>query len=330
MGQTISDPSQPVKRLVTDRSVSQTNNVPADVRFDVRWNSKSDTVQFYNSRIIEMNVQVCKWSKRLAQASFEKDGDRKGFAMLTHEMYEQRIAARTQRSALDYFTTSALLGRPDPLASDSPDDVSFDLTYKMVDRLVIAAVETGARFERDSLPSDPLAWLYSPQPPFDGARPLEACLTAPGLMRCIMFHSLDLELGMPSDLVDQILRRDAGMTGETVSGGLWNTDRDRDSVGHGRTLYTATIVDVQVGQIHHVYHAMMACDLAEARGLLRLRYGRQLADQAEVRRGYDASNPLAVSMVSDAMGAILAMVASNPQSALAEGLDLQLESRFAP
>jgi hypothetical protein len=75
---------------------------------------------------------------------------------------------------------------------------------------------------------------------------------------------------------------------------------------------------------------MMACDLAEARGLLRLRYGRQLADQAEVRRGYDASNPLAVSMVSDAMGAILAMVASNPQSALAEGLDLQLESRFAP
>ena len=126
MDQTISDPSQPVKRLVTDRSVSQTNNVPADVRFDVRWNSKSDTVQFYNSRIIEMNVQVCKWSKRLAQASFEKDGDRKGFAMLTHEMYEQRIAARTQRSALDYFTTSALLGRPDPLASDSPDDVSFD------------------------------------------------------------------------------------------------------------------------------------------------------------------------------------------------------------
>lgn len=250
--------------------------------------------------------------------------------MLTQEMYEQRIAAQTQRSALDYFTSSALLGRPDPLAVDNPNDVTFDLTHKMVDRLVIAAVETGARFERDSLSSDPLAWLYTPQPPFGGARPLEACLTAPGLMRCIMFHSLDMELGTPSDLVDQILRSDGYGARDTTTGRSWNLGRERQIVGQGRMLYTATIVDVRVDQIHHVYHAMMACDLTEAMCLLRLRYGRRLADKADVHRGYDASNPLAVSMVSDAMGSILSMVATNPRSALAEGLDLQLESRFAP
>lgn len=250
--------------------------------------------------------------------------------MLTNEIFEQRMASRSQRSALDYFTSSALFGRPDPLAADSPTDVTLPLTDKMLDRLVIAAVETGARFERESLPCDPLAWLYSPQPPFGGERPLEVCLTASGLMRCIMFHSLDLELGTPKNLVDHILRDEGFLVKQAPSDRQWHTDRGGDRVESGRVLYTAMIVDVQADQIHHVYHAMMACDLAEAKWLLRMRYGSRLADKATVQQGFDASTPLAVSMVSDAMGQILELVAANPQSTLAEGLDLQLESRFAP
>lgn len=73
---------------------------------------------------------------------------------------------------------------------------------------------------------------------------------------------------------------------------------------------------------------MIARGPDEVRDRLRQRFGPLLEDQAIIRLGFDWSEPLACAMVSEAMAHVLMLAAEEPTSALAEGLDFQVEQRF--
>jgi len=56
--------------------------------------------------------------------------------------------------------------------------------------------------------------------------------------------------------------------------------------------------------------------------------GPQAAGQATLAQGFDPSDPLVVSLVSDALADMLVLIDAEPASPLANGLDIQFESRF--
>ena len=74
---------------------------------------------------------------------------------------------------------------------------------------------------------------------------------------------------------------------------------------------------------------MMAQSPQEVRARLRQRYGSLIEDEAQVRLGFDWSEPLACAMVSEAMAHVLTIAAAEPASSLARGLDFQVEQRFS-
>ena len=74
---------------------------------------------------------------------------------------------------------------------------------------------------------------------------------------------------------------------------------------------------------------MIAYSATEVRHRLRQRLGAPLEDDARIRLGFDWSEPFACEMVSEAMARILMLAAETPTSALAQGLDFQVEQRFA-
>jgi hypothetical protein len=77
-----------------------------------------------------------------------------------------------------------------------------------------------------------------------------------------------------------------------------------------------------------IFCAMMATSATDVRKRLRHRYGPLLEDEAQVRLGFDWSEPLAAAMVSEAMAHQLTLAAQFPASSLAEGLDFHVEQRF--
>lgn len=70
--------------------------------------------------------------------------------------------------------------------------------------------------------------------------------------------------------------------------------------------------------------AVVADDALDVFEHLRDRYGTRIADLAVIRSGFDPSEPL----VSEAVGDALLLIEAKADSELADGVDVQLESRF--
>lgn len=82
----------------------------------------------------------------------------------------------------------------DPLGRDRDTDIQIVTTRRALCRMAFVAAETAARFEREGIDHDPVAWMMTPRMLFEGDSALEACLHRTGFKRAIILHGLSLGL----------------------------------------------------------------------------------------------------------------------------------------
>ena len=217
----------------------------------------------------------------------------------------------------------------DPLELDREDDATITTSRRGLTRLALVAAETGARFQRDAVGHDAMAWLLAPRDLFNGAAALEACLERDHCLRAIVLHGLSIALDAPPAQIDALLADDSG-TGEPDYG--WRSGRGEPSGGVPRSprlrLYSATVVVARGGEILHAFHASIAPSAAVVRERIRSRFGSIAAEQAEIRVGFDPECPAALGLVPPAIVDTLTLAGRRARSASLAGLDITVEQRL--
>lgn len=95
------------------------------------------------------------------------------------------------------------------------------------------------------------------------------------------------------------------------------------------SLFVASMVAERKDITIHAFAALMARSEQEFRYWLTRKAGYEIARTATIRAGFDPSEPIAISLLSDSIAEILLDVRDNPTSILAAGLDVFVEHRFA-
>jgi hypothetical protein len=192
----------------------------------------------------------------------------------------------------------------DPLDADSPLDDVVITTSRALCRLALVATETGARFQREAEPHDPMAWLLAPRRMFGGSTALEACLEREHFMRALLLHGLSLGLDADPDEIDGLLDDpiETGGTGRHSRG-----DRTPASVAVPR-LYTASLLRSTSGTMLQAFHASVACSMEEFRVRLDAKFGSAPARGAEIRVGFDPAAPIALALVPAPVAKVLRKV----------------------
>lgn len=217
----------------------------------------------------------------------------------------------------------------DPLDPDSPADIATPTTRRALIRLALVAAETGARFQREGVAHDPMSWLLAPRALFHGASAIDACLHREGCLRGLLVHALSLGLDADPHAVDalspadDISARRPEMPDDNDAGDGGDIG-DKASVAR---LFTATVVANRGAETVQAFHASIATGEAEVAGRLRQRLGPD-AIQARIAAGFDATDPLVGALLSPAISDTLTLIAADPISPLAAGLDLNVEQRF--
>jgi len=121
----------------------------------------------------------------------------------------------------------AALVFPDPLDDDLADDECVVLTRRRLVRLALVACETGARFQRDGVRHDPMAWMLAPRRLFGGRTAIDACMELDGCNRAIVLHGLALGLDVDAEEIDDLLSDETGdIDGPCVRGSQAVTEAD--------------------------------------------------------------------------------------------------------
>ena len=225
----------------------------------------------------------------------------------------------------------------DPLAEDGVDDDVVVTTRRGICRVALVAAETAGRFQRDELPYDPMSWMLAPRDLFRGVPALDACLDREACLRGILVHGLSLGLDVDEATLDTLLEDDdgpdrdvAGRTEADFDDARGENDDDRSPsfspVGRER-LFTATVVSDDGIATLQAFHASVAREPEQIARRLFIRMGAASAD-AVIVEGFVASDPLVEALVSSAVADTLLLVAADPASPLASGLDLHVEQRF--
>ena len=222
----------------------------------------------------------------------------------------------------------------DPLGFDLVSDVIVPATRRGLARLALIAAETGARFQREADGTDPMAWLLAPRRLFNGDTALDACLAREPFLRALLLHGLAIGTDAHPDAIDALLggtNDDESEAPLMVQSGSGSTSliKSQAAAGGASRLFTATIVHEDGATTLRAFHASIGTDASEIVERLVSRYGRPAACAAEVIVGFDPTNAFVEALVSPALGDLLMLVDAEPCSALAAGLDLNLEQRFA-
>lgn len=199
-------------------------------------------------------------------------------------------------------------------------------------RLLYVAAETGARFVRDRIDVEPLDWLFAEREVFDGGTAVSSCTAAEGFRRAAVLHGLSIGLDAAPRVLEGIPAFDflSSRAFHHVSCGLPMPFNPPMPGRHGPlALYTCSIISELQDECVQIFCGMIARNEGEVRGRLRQRYGPMLEDEAQVRLGFDWSEPLAGAMVSEAMAHVLEVAAADPTSSFANGFDFQVEQRFS-
>ena len=227
----------------------------------------------------------------------------------------------------------------DPLDDDSPRDEKVITTRRAISRVALVATETAARFQREGVPHDPMTWLLAPRALFAGANALDACLDRDACLRGVLLHGLSLGLDADPAAIDALAAEDgedegfdmdragsddAGDHGDFAIDVREPSPGEHDGVPR---LFTATVVACDGRETVHAFHASIATEEAEVAGRLYMRMGAAMAD-AVIVEGFDPTMPLVDALVAPALCDTLALVAADPASPLACGLDLNVEQRF--
>lgn len=123
--------------------------------------------------------------------------------------------APRQPSALPLTSSESRLGRTasviryhDPLEEDSPSDPLVVMSERQLIRLLFVASDTAARFQRDAIDHDPLAWMFAPRDLFVGEAAVEACRDREAFVRSTLLHGLGLGLDADAEMIDRLLEDD--------------------------------------------------------------------------------------------------------------------------
>lgn len=252
--------------------------------------------------------------------------------------------ARFMPSAI---TTAAAVGVRaylDPLDDDRADDEVVVTTRRAICRIALVATEAAGRFVRDEVPHDPMSWMLAPRALFGGASAVDACLDRDDCLRGVLIHGLSLGLDADPETIDALAEdddddadadadADAHAYGDaTVADACPGGQRSNvlpfaRPASDGLRLFTATVVSNDGFETVQAFHASLATDEAEVAGRLYCRMGAASAD-ARIVDGFDPSEPLVAALVSEVICDMLAIVAGDPASPIAAGLNLNIEQRF--
>lgn len=223
-----------------------------------------------------------------------------------------------------FRTTNTSQRDVDPLGADRIDDMPVVTSERRLRRLAIVAADTGARFEREGIAHDPVAWLSAPRTLFRGASAIEACQDRDGFMRATLLHGLALGLDADADEMDELLDDDALDDGIDVAFNGRPDDAEPK-------LFTCFVDGPLADGVRCVqaFCASVAPSGDEMRRRLAARFGGVLADAVVVHEGIDLNHPLADHLVPDGLLRVLAMAEREPAGEFGQGLDVVLEQRFA-
>lgn len=224
----------------------------------------------------------------------------------------------------------------EPLDEDRADDRIRVVTQRQLNRVLFVAAEAGARLARDDSPHDPAAWMYAPLRLFDGRSAIDACRDRDAFLKAMLLHGAGLALDMEPAEMDELLDEswDEVVDGEPAVATspavrACGTRASLADFGLGRPeLFTASAVVEGSGGVVHAFAAFLANDEEEATDRVRARFGDR-ADLATLRRGFDPSEPVAMSLLSEPVADILIDVSADAGSPLADGLDVFVEHGFA-
>ncbi len=107
----------------------------------------------------------------------------------------------------DHHRDGGRLTHLDPLDEDEDADPFLSISHRQLLRLVFIAAETGARFQREAIAVDPIAWLLAPRDLFAGRTAIDACRDKSAFMRAIVLHGLSLGVDACPEDLDCLLER---------------------------------------------------------------------------------------------------------------------------
>lgn len=219
----------------------------------------------------------------------------------------------------------ALSGFSNPYGIDVEDDAELVISRRKLNRLVAVAAKTAGRFSRAGIDLDPLIWMHFPSDHLEGLHPIDACLELKHFETAMLFDEASCN-STPQMTALDVASRPSRVT--CRQDGSTRSSEKMTSFAGTKRLYTATIVDVVGCQYLHVFYASVAKNIFQVAEGLRHRFGKQTADLAIIRPGFDPSDPIVLSLVSEALADMLVLVDAEPCSPLAAGLNIQFEARF--
>ena len=236
----------------------------------------------------------------------------------------------TQHEPSFVHSLAAMADYDDPLDVDTASDDVILTTRRGLVRLALVASETGARFAREGVSIDPVAWMLAPRHLFDGRAAIEACLHREECLRAILLHGLSIGLdAYPEDLDELVAVEDVGPSGMADDGMTLSRVKETTPCNGRPKLWTSLAVGRCDDATIQAFDAVIAEDREEAERSLRARHGASLLEDLEIVEGFDATLPLAEALVSPALADMLEQVAQDPSSPLAEGLSVSIHQRFS-
>lgn len=243
--------------------------------------------------------------------------ERGGYETVTTMPQQNLILASSKRWDLD------------PLEADAADDEVVITTCRRLLRLSIAATEVGARFALDGMEHDPAAWMLAPRAIFNDRSPIDACQELDCFNRNVVLHGLGLGLDADPAYVDDLLSDDAAIDIADAE------DRRMDHVvvpfpsPRKPELLTCWVDAQQDGGRLFAFCALVTDREEDLVERVVGRFGTRAAMAASYHAGFDQTTSMATAMISPAMADMLLLVAQDPSSSLATGLDVVVEQRFA-
>ena len=179
----------------------------------------------------------------------------------------------------------------DPLDDDDPADETLTTSRRALVRLALVATEVGARFQREGVAYDPMAWMLSSRRLFSDRPALLACLELDECLRAVLLHGLSLGLDAAPAQIDALLCDTPGEPG----GGFWEggdgSGEPAPRPAGRQRLYSAMIVIARGGELIHLFHASVAPAASVVRERIRARFGAVAATQADIQLGVDLQCP---------------------------------------
>jgi hypothetical protein len=224
--------------------------------------------------------------------------------------------------------TPAATAYLDPLDPDRATDAPVVTTRRGLTRLALVAAETGARFQREATPHDPMAWLLAPRRLFAGAAAVEACLERDHCLRAILLHGLALGLDASPTTIDALIADGPADDPDEPWPGERRGSPDGIPGGRRVRLYSAVIVVARGGELLNAFHASVAPSAAVVRERIRARLGSAAAAHATIRVGVDPDCPTTIGMVPPALLHTLMRGGRRGRWSLAGGIDVTVEQRL--